>query len=304
MLAVPESGFQRSVNKHNVDLITCCDWLEASALFSGDAVSGSDAVDVLRESEIYADQNFAWELIADAFAAINERGNVVGEGYPFKTDSTRLEVRGGWKSYPAYSFCLALSLSSAYPGWARAFGKNHTDQGALFEKLTAESLKLSLLGWDVHVTGWSRKTPAKLQAVVAHVAKFLGETVGDVKTWSAEDANEAGLDIVCCRTFPDQRGAKPAFITQCASGKGWEGKLKEPSVRVWAKLIDVPFDPKKAFSMPFALSDGEYKKKCLIVEGLLLDRHRLLAPGHAAVDWVSGALKRELNEWTNTNLRC
>src|ERR1700733_2758124 len=101
MLAVPESGFNRSVTKHNVDLVTCCDWLEAAALFQGESVSGSDAVDVLRESEIYADQGLAWELITDAFNTIRERRRVMGEGYPFEIKSTRLSARADWKTFPA-----------------------------------------------------------------------------------------------------------------------------------------------------------------------------------------------------------
>jgi len=152
MLALPEKGFRRSITAHNVDPVICCDWLEACALFEGTEVTGSDVVDLLREQEIYAEQDFAWELVGDSLSRLKERKRLLGEGYPFDFQPSRILPRSGWRDYPAYSFCLALSLASAYPNWSRT-GADYGKQGRLFEALTAESVKLSLPGWDVHATG-------------------------------------------------------------------------------------------------------------------------------------------------------
>lgn len=70
MLKLPAKGFYRSVDRHNVDLGICCDWIEASALFCGEDIAAADIVDVLRESEIYKTQDFAWALVNDAMLHI------------------------------------------------------------------------------------------------------------------------------------------------------------------------------------------------------------------------------------------
>jgi hypothetical protein len=84
---------------------------------------------------------------------------------------------------------------------------------------------------------------------------------------------------------------------QCASGKNWDGKLDTPDVRRWMKLVQFASDPKKAFSMPFALPDLEFLRKCEKVNGMFLDRYRLLSPGYNNYDWISQALKDRLNAW-------
>src|SRR5262249_706777 len=152
---------------HNVDLATCCDWLEGSALISDEGVAGPDIVDSLCESSIYANQDFAWELLGDTFSHLKIRARILGEGYPFHfSDPIRLERRRDWEDFPAYSFCLTASLSHAYPKWAKTFGADFTQQADLFEKLTAESIRASLVGWSVHETGWGRKKTRELRSTV------------------------------------------------------------------------------------------------------------------------------------------
>jgi len=148
----------------------------------------------------------------------------------------------------------------------------------------------------------SRHKTEKLEAVVTTIAELLGEARGDVGTWTKDSAKDAGLDILCYRSFPDQRGGRPVFLVQCASGGDWESKLKTPDLEVWEKLISFVYRPKRAFSTPFALPERDYKMHCNKVNGLLLDRHRLLAPGHASTNWLSGGLARKLNEWTHARI--
>jgi hypothetical protein len=298
MLALPKKGFSRSKTAHNVDLAVCCDWLEASVLFAQEPVSGSDIVDVLRENEIYADQNFAWELVYNAFAGLEDRARLMGDGYPLAVQGgPRLVARGDWRDYSAYSFCLILSLPSAYPDWARSFGTDFTAQGELFEALTSESVAASLSGWTVHPTGWTKARPSQLADIVTDVAAKLGEATGDLFRWTKDKAKEAGLDILCFRPFPDGRVGVPVYMVQCASGNDWKGKLKTPDLRIWTKVITFASDPKKAFSMPFALDSADFIYSANVVDGLLFDRHRLLAPGLNLRDWLPAALKGQLVAW-------
>lgn len=303
MLALPARGFNRSVNIHNVELGACCDWLEASVLFADDDLGGADIVDILRENEIYSEQSFAWELVNDAFSVIQKRGRIIGEGYPVGLRGpTRLGKRDSWELYPAYAFCLVLSLPTSYPAWTRMFGPNFTEQGELFEALTAESIQASLTGWAVYRTGWTRSAPSRLSSVVGEVASLLGEATGDLVRWSRRKANEAGLDLVCFRPFPDGRVGVPTYLFQCASGNDWRKKMKQPDLDIWTKIITFASHPKKAFSIPFALSDEEYLYGCAVVNGLLLDRHRLLAPGRITRNWLSADLASRLIAWARPRI--
>lgn len=303
MLALPAKGLARSVNRHNVDLSICCDWIEACALFSGGDATGSDIVDILRENEIYATQDFAWALVNNVFAMIRERGRVLGLGYPIRVrDGTRVVAEGDWDAYAAYAFCLTLSLSKAYPEWWRAFGLDYGPQGMHFEDLTAESVGAVFSGWSVHQTGWSAATPNGIAGIVTELADLLGEVAGNVTRWSAKKAKEAGLDLLCFRPFADGRSGVPVMLFQCASGADWKSKLHTPEIRVWTKIIDFAAEPKKAFAMPFALEAGQLRYHTNIVNGLLMDRDRLLSPGQSNRDWASPALTQRLRDWVEPRL--
>ena len=304
MLALPRRGFQRSVNQHNIELAVCCDWLEATALFTDEgSVTGAEVVDVLRENEIYATQEFAWELVNGAFANIQERRRLLGAGYPLHlANRTRLERSQGWERYPGYTFCLTLSLAYAYPEWARAFGPDFTVQGELFERFTAESVQASFAGWSVRATGWTRTNTRGLRAIVDEVATLLGEATGDLLRWTKRSAKEAGLDLLCFRAFPDGRVGVPVFLVQCASGLDWKAKLRTPDLRIWTKIITFASNPKKAFATPFALQDSDFIQSCNVVNGLLLYRFRLLAPGRALHDWLSEDLTSRLTEWVRPRI--
>lgn len=299
MLGLPEKGLHRSKKAHNVDLGIFCDWLEASALFLGEDVTGADVVDLLRENEIYRDQDFAWELLNDAFAELRMRFRLLGDGYPIRIrGGTRIVGVQDWREFPAYAFCLALALPSVYPGWARAFGSDFTEQGELFEALTAESIAQSFRDWTVHPTGWTKTTPSKLGQIVSDLAAQLGEATGELRRWTSANAKEAGLDLLCFRPFPDSRVGIPVYLLQCASGADWKAKLKTPDLRIWTKIITFASDPKKALSMPYALNEADFARHTNVVDGLLLDRHRLLSPGLHEKGWVSNNLAAKINSWT------
>ena len=304
MLGLPERGLHRSVKSHNVDFGIFCDWLEASALFLGEDVTGADVIDLLRENEVYRDQGFAWDLVNNALAAIRTRSRLIGHGYPIRVSGgTRIVGVTDWREFPAYAFCLALALPSVYPSWARAFGTDFTQQGALFEELTAEAGSKSFQDWTVHTTGGTKTMPNKLGQLVSDIAARLGEATGELHRWTSASAKEAGLDLLCFRQFPDGRVGIPVYLLQCASGADWKSKLKTPDLRVWTKIITFASDPKKALSMPYALDEADFARQSNVVDGLLLDRHRLLSPGLREKDWLTNGLTVKLNDWTNDRIQ-
>lgn len=298
MLAIPEKGMARSVTVHNVDLDVLCDWIEAIALFEFEPeVAQGDIVDALCDANVYATQAKAWEIVADAWNELRRRVTWVGAEYPLLVLAASIRPVRPWRNAAGYSFCLALSLAKWFPKWARQFGKDFTVQGDLFERFTRASIEASLAGWTVHSTGWSRTRANRLGVVVTRVAGHLGEQVGKVERWTRPSANEAGLDLVCFRPFPDNRVGIPVYLFQCASGGDWEGKFHTPNLRIWARVVDFTAEPKKAFATPFAFLDSDFVRTCNLVNGLLLDRYRLLCPGRAGDNWLPAGLADEIVAW-------
>lgn len=297
MLVLPTVGIARSINQHNVQLDVLCDWIEGSVLFDDEELSAADVIDALIENSIYAEQDFAWHMMNDAWAELKRRQSCIGRGSPIEISGQRLKRLRSWQETPAHSFCIALAFAKWYPDWAKTFGKDYNEQGELFEKLTKESMERLFPDWEIHPTGWTRTHASKLDEVVKDVASRLGEAVGDIELWTDDTAHEAGLDLLCYRSFGDNRVGLPVFLMQCGSGGRWDGKLHTPILRIWTKVVQFASDPKKAFAMPFALLDEEFRKKCNLVDGLFLDRYRLLSPGRTIPDWVSEELKAALVAW-------
>lgn len=298
MLTLPTVGMRLSINQHNVELDALCDWLEGCVVFDGEEPSMSDAVDFLTENNIYRQQDFALEMVQNAWGQLERRQRWAGRGTAVEVTGPRLKPRDTWSEYPAHSFCLALAYSQWYPQWRDQFGRDSTQQGDLFEMLTKEALERILPNWLVHRTGWTPGSPVRLAEAAADVASRLGEELGDLAIWGGTQAHEEGLDLLCYRSLEDERAGVPVFLVQCASGKNWRDKLKTPDLEIWTKIVVFASRPKKAFSMPFALSNStEFKRNCARVDGLLLDRCRLLSAGRTNPNWVSTNLKAEIVAW-------
>ena len=303
MLALPPKGFARSINKHNVDTAICCDWIEACALFGDGEASGSDVVDILRENEIYDSQGFAWELVNNIFSAIRERKWVLGHGYPLRVEAgTRVVCDQAWQDVAPYALCLALSLAKAYPNWWQGFGQDFGPQGKLLKILPLRRWLLrSMAGKFIRRDGPATE-PNSIANIVRDVAERLGEVTGEIRPWSAKRAKEAGLDLLCFRPFPDGRAGFPVMLFQCASGKDWHSKLHQPEIRVWTKVVSFTIDPQKALAMPFALDSDDFRYHANVVNGLLLDRDRLLIPGQVNRDWTSNDLRDRIRAWVEPRL--
>ncbi len=297
MLDIPEIGLRPSVKSHNVDLEILCDWIESSVLFVDERLSVSDVIDALCEVNIYQQQEFAAEIVENAWHEIKRRQQWLDQSAPIIAQRNHIHRKLSWDQAPAHSFCLTVASALYYKRWARRFGSDYTEQGELFELLTKEALEA--LGWHVYRTGWASGSPiGNFQSIVLAVSDCLNETIiNDAVVSLYEEAKEEGLDLVCYMPFADGRGGKPVYLMQCASGENWKGKCQSPNLTVWKKLIAFSSDPQRAFAMPFALHDNEFFKTCNRVDGMVIDRYRLLSAGRDGRAWISGELKERLVGW-------
>jgi hypothetical protein len=299
MLRLPESGLKPYRDGHQTDLSIFCDWLEGSLLFTNhNALSLSDIKDVLMEEHLYKSQDKASEFLADVWHEFDRRRSALGQSYPIKIENLRLLRVMPWRQSPAYSFCLLLSFAERYRNWAKGFGTDFTEQGSLFEEVTCAALKQEMAGWTITATGWSSSRAAGLKAIVEQVRALLGEDAGKLgKFPKFKVAKDAGLDVVLFRPFADTRIGFPLYLLQCASGVEWEGKRNQPNLNAWRTFIDFAVMPKKALAIPFAVRDDEFWWSCRHMDGMLIDRMRLLSGGSRTPDWIASDVKRRIISW-------
>lgn len=294
----------RTSKEGPIALESFCDWMEASLLFGTESkLALPEVVEMLVDEEMCADQAEAWRVMDDARQRLAKRARLLGRGYPVEFRDTRLVRKLPWRQVPAYAFCLFLSVRLLYRERFADLGRDFTEQGELFEALTHVALQRVLAGWTIHITGWSRSSPANIEEVVERIANLLGEPCGDILRWLSQSSKDAGLDILCFRPFRDARVAIPVYLVQCASGLNWERKLTTPDIEVWRRLIEFAVAPRRAFATPLSFREEEFVSHAVRVAGLLLDRYRLLEPMASARPWLSRELTQRLNRWTAPRLR-
>ena len=297
MLPLPSNGVRRSVTKHNSRVDVLADWIEGSVLFGEARVSTSDIKDSLCEHQIYSSQDFAAEFVSDLWAELRRRIER-GELTALAIDAHGIEPAHPWQDSPAHAFCLILALRD----WYSCADGTYTEQGELFEKLAERSLHAR--GWRLLRTGWSSKRVNQLSATVTAVSSHLGEPqIPDgIGRWTTPAAKDAGLDLVCDRPFFDDRGGHPLFFVQCASGANWNDKVHTPDLRLWEKLIDFSNGPVRGFALPYVLPDDEFRRTASRVNGMVLDRLRLVGLPDKPDEWLRPKLCADLIAWVGSRV--
>ena len=298
MLRLPDKGILHSVNVHRSSLNIACDWLESSLLFDEDCdvVYRQDGVDQLVDSGIYDDQNFAEEFIVRVWRELYRRCLSLGSSCPYEVSGKSIRRRKRWRTVPAHAFCMALSLERFYDlDWASPLAGSYAAQGVIFERIAEASLRA--LGWSVLRTGWSSgQSNVRLPEVVQRVSRHLNEpNINDGVVHHYRDKNEHGLDLVISRPFfRDERGGKPTYLVQCASGDDEKQKRSTPDMATWRKFIGFSANPARAFVVPFAYEEEEFFRLCSEVDGMVVERYRLLSAGMPGKAWLPNDLKSSI----------
>jgi hypothetical protein len=305
MLPLPEEGFDRSVNVNNVNRSAMGDWLEASALFSGESFSKSDVIDVLVEQAVVdltsdvdatGEQGLAYAIADEGWAELRNRMAASGPSTGYTILEKSVEPTGSWTDDPVRSFLIILSLTTLYPNWAKAC-RAVGEQGLLFEKVSARACSRIFAGWTIYEAGWSPTGPKTVPQIVQDMVSQLGvqgnPNLGD---WVPQSAKDGGLDLMCFRSFPDQREFSPLYAVQCASGANWKSKTHQPNTNSWQIWLSSSFAPSKALIVPFAVDRDEMRLRATEISGPLFDRNRILSVGQGVEGWM-GDIRQELIDW-------
>ena len=304
MLPIPDSGIYKSINEHNIDFGFLCDWIEGSILFAEDEFSTIDIVQALIDGGIYVESDFAMRIVREIWQELERRLKCVAPRIPFSVSDLRVQRITSWQDAPAHSFCVLLSFAKCYKKWwNRVSDSDYNEQGELFELLTQESLKEQFSDWQVKRTGSSHTQSVKLHEVMRQVADWLDRPIKpDAGERINSRAKDAGLDLLCYHRFPDKRAGFPIYFMQCASGQNWNDKVFTPDLDLWGDYIDFVVRPQKAFAIPYALSEADFREQCILVKGLLLDRYRLLAASRCRQHWESPMLTNRIVKWATPKI--
>ena len=302
LLEIPSTFRRPDPKGAGEEIEIACDWLEASALFSGESVTSPDVTDLLVEGLWFKAQPDAREFVDLVLSRMKARRIAAGSSGPFTFGYQSIEPKTkNWKDSPAYAFCLLLSYARHNPEWAgqKKVKWNYNTQGEIFERMSCNSLEQLLPTWTVYSTGWSATKTAQLGKVVEEISRRLCGEVHNLRRWNKQQAKEAGLDVLCYRRFEDGRGNFPAFFVQCASGRKFEQKLKDPHLGVWTDLVSlVPSSlPRKGFVTPFVFPQRQFERYAIQSEGLLLDRCRLLSAEARKPDWLDEKTANQIRKW-------
>jgi hypothetical protein len=298
MLALPEHGMAKSVKQHNVNRNILCDWVEASVVFDNDQVSKSDVVKALLQNEVYDKQDFAMEIVDEVWAVISGRMKYLGHPLGIQVTQNRISRAETWDKCASYSFCLTLSCAELYSSWIEKWGAASI-RGELFEELAQESFAKTLQGWTVRRIGWSPGNAVKLSNSITEIISDLNEVAGsELALHVTKHANELGLDLLAFYSYGDQHASMPVLMVQCASGKDWQSKRKTPDLDLWRTVISFNSSPVRGFAIPFAYADAsELRKDARAVNGVFVDRNRLLGAFRRPSSDASAALNKKLVKW-------
>jgi len=293
MLPIPTTTTDLGYEKDGLTTVYA-DWVECSALFNEDSISKADVQECF--SEIYSfDSDKTPSTIADIWSEIERRKRIMGQCCPVSINGNRITAEN-WHDYAAYSFCLLLSYSKSNHGWEQKFCNDYQTQGVLFERISTAALIYIFKNWEVNQTGWSKENPVGIKQKIQQIIKDLGEEEGPDAPRPTD--KDGGVDILCYRQFPDNRGNYPVFFVQCATGRNWTDKRREDALSLWQRWIDfkAPNLLSRGFAVPFAFSDETFRRTQICGNCLILDRIRLFSHDTES-KWLTNELLADIKLW-------
>lgn len=241
-------------------------------------LSRSDIEDALSDHA----EEIPEEKTADIWEELDRRKEYCGEGYPFECGIGRMTRRGKWIDFVPYAFQLSIACARHYSVWTD--GPVRTDTEEVYpERVFGHAVVLALESYlDGRAIRFdsprSLPVPGPYDEAVGFVAREICEDLGRVPSYR-DDPKDEHLDVVAWVPFSDSRAGKLIVLAQCATGSRWMDKITELDVHAWAKYVDWPRDPLKAFAIPFVVpeadDDSDMWRYVSVHAGILLDRLRL-----------------------------
>lgn len=249
------------------DPIILADWLELLALSSADGNSSHGDLERVLNRLGVEDKD---SLCRDTVSELSGRCRATGANYPFSFSGTLLALKGNWKDYIPYVFCLLLSYAEE-----KLKKISSIKHEVIFEDLSCLAAR-NYIGGDVLRFGAPRKElPSSFREALGKLCEKVGEW-SHSRTAKTLRAQDGGLDLVAWKCFPDNRMGKLILFGHCASGLNWQDKINElqPS-DFCSKWLGGDKSPiVKTFFIPHLLSRDEWDNRAISAK-LFFDRCRI-----------------------------
>lgn len=268
--------------------IKLADWLEINTLIDPDGSSSAQDLkyplsSLSDEEESSVVSGDVEDKVAEVFSEIEKRTNAAKKNYPFKVDDDKLVKKSNHTDCLPYIFCLLISYFGVEKDEYVSEWKTH-NIAKKFEHLSANAIKNLLYndrcGLEVRVFGFPRKynTPQDTRFVVS--LKKLCDECGEMKpnpSTSAQRMQDAGLDIIAWKKFPDNLAGNIFFWGQCASGNNWRDKLR--GVESFGYFVANPTQYIRGTFIPHTVEITSEDPDCWNVitydAGMIIDRCRI-----------------------------
>lgn len=215
------------------------------------------------------------EILADeVYMELDDRQASCDGSYPFSLNTNYLASDSDAVNSP-YTFMLLLSMFGNR-------GPADIDSTKLFEDLSSEAA-LSYFGGRDGLAGLfpfgapRRNSPASFAEAVDDLCRQLGEGTGLKRQLNLKDQQDAKLDLVVWKRFPDRRAGQLIGFGQCATGQDWKNKVSElrPDAFCKAWMRDAPaVFPISLFFVPFRIGSPGWQVTSYN-GGIIFDRCRI-----------------------------
>ncbi len=290
------------------------DWAELTALGASDRnISYEDIAEEIRrggstdalapeDSEAAEEVDQRGELtegiLGSVFNEFDERAKASGPdgGYPFSVEEQVLQGPRD-RTRSTYIFLLLLSH----------FGKDAVTlpqrPEQLFEDICAIAMASYMgggLGSCLYKFGHPRRSgPPGFAQAVDKMCESLGEGEGVIDHSRVSQMQDAKLDLIAWRSFPDARPGKVVAYGQCSTSKDWEGHLRlKPKAFNDLWLRGAVHSPSVVFSFFPHRLPWDCWREAVQYGGVAFDRCRL---AHHA-NRLDAALRADCSTWSRAVL--
>lgn len=207
--------------------------------------------------------------LALASRAIQQRSELLGEAYPFRTAAGSVAAVDG-ASQTAWATLLSLGALSPIRT------ERLSDASVLFEELTCRAVR-GLFGPDTESLrfGWPSDVgrPRAFPDAVRWLANRMGVSVG--AAYRPPATKDGGVDVVAWRPFADGRSGFPVALVQCTLEREFAHKVADIDLRVWSGWLRLDSPPISILAVPEVVGAGQ-EWDSLASRVVVLDRIRLV----------------------------
>ncbi len=254
------------------------EWIELNLLRHSQPISKATIIAQIPQPDDTDDFNEILEERVDSWLSelVDRNYNLATSFYELKGNT--IYPNYSWLEYPEYFLCLYFSYAGA---------SKDPIGTKLFERISANTIK-NFIGGEIFTFGFP--STKNLNEFLDEVAPVCFEERG---SRANNDYKDDGVDVLCYKSFDDNKSSNLYVLLQCAAGNNW--KNKSPiHVERWTRYIQWSSrNILTSISTTDYVSERQWPKSASDY-GILLDRNRIINWYIKSIDVI---LRKEVIIW-------